>query len=353
MKNAEKTPKYKTIKWEDRLKIEALYRAGVSVQEIAEQLGFHHSTIYRELKRGKTKKRNTDWTETEIYSSNLAQTRAEEKQKNKGRPLKIGNDYPYVKYVEYKIGEEKYSPAAVLELIKKEDLKFDTTVCLSTLYNYIRQGVFLNLTMGDCPFHKEKPKQKKKKIQKRVSAGTSIEQRPAYIEERQEAGHWEMDTVVGGQGKSKKSYLVLTERKTRFEIIEVLNEHTAAEVVRTLDKLERRYTEKGFREIFRTITVDNGTEFADFEGMERSRRNKKKRTALYYCHAYRSTERASNENNNRFLRRWHPKGECLDEVTRGETKWIENWMNSYPRKLFDYQSACDRIRAEPLAEYLL
>lgn len=105
--------------------------------------------------------------------------------------------------------------------------------------------------------------------------GTSIELRPKEIQGRDEVGHWEMDTVVGAQGKSKQSFLVLTERKTRYEIVEVLKEHTAAEVVRILDKLERKYTEKGFRRLFKTITVDNGTEFSDFDGLKRSRRNKK------------------------------------------------------------------------------
>lgn len=344
---------YKNLTWEKRIRIEALHNAGHSAKEIVAQLGVHHSTIYRELKRGKTTKRNSDWTESEIYSPNLAQDKAKENQKNKGRPLKIGSDYSFVNYVEHKIGEERYSPAATLALIKKEEIKFDTEVCLSTLYNYIRKGVFLNLTMEDCPFHKLKKKQRKRKVQKRVSAGTSIEERPAYINERLEVGHWEMDTVVGGQGKSKKSFLVLTERKTRWEILQMMKNHTADEVVRILDKLERKYTEKGFREIFKTITVDNGTEFSDFEGMERSRRNKKKRTTMYYCHPYRSSERGTNENNNRFVRRWHPKGECLDGVSQGEANRIENWMNHYPRQLFNYESSADRIRGEPIAKYLL
>ena len=63
--------------------------------------------------------------------------------------------------------------------------------------------------------------------------------------------------------------------QTRYEIVEILKENTAAEVVRILDKLERKYTEKGFRRLFKTITVDNGTEFADFDGLKRSQRNKK------------------------------------------------------------------------------
>lgn len=353
MGNTERTPKYKTITWENRLKIEALYNAGISAIDIAKQLGFHHSTIYRELERGRTIRRNYDWTESEIYSPDLAQQKADKNKKNKGRQLKIGNDYKFVDYVEDKIINEKHSPAAVLADIKKEDKKFDTDVCLTTLYNYIKSGVFLHVTMAECPYRKEKKKVKKKRVQKKLSAGTSIEERPKYIEERNEAGHWEMDTVVGGQGKSKKSFLVLSERKTRFEIVEIMKSHTAEEVVRILDKLERKFTEKGFREIFKTITVDNGTEFSDVEGIERSRRNKRPRTKVYYCHAYSSWERGTNENENKFIRRWHPKGESLDEVSNTEANRIADWMNDYPRGIFHFMSAADMIRGEPISNYLL
>ncbi len=338
---------YKTIKWENRLRIEALVNAGHTAQEIAKLLGFHHSSIYRELNRGQTIKRNSDWTESKIYSPDLAQAKADENKKRKGRPLKIGRDYRFVKYVEKMVGDEKNSPAVALAEIKRKGLQFDTQICLTTLYNYIKGGIFLNLTMADCPYRVTKKKgRKKRKVQKRLSAGTSIEERPIEILNREEMGNWEMDTVVGGQGKSKKSLLVLTERKTRVEIIEILNEHTMSEVVRILDKLERKFTERGFREMFKTITVDNGSEFSDWQGMERSRRNKRKRTKVYYCHPYCSSERGSNENNNKLVRRFYPKGGSFDDVPRRDIKKLEQWMNQYPRKMFGWRSAEEMFQDE-------
>ena len=345
--------KYKNLNWNNRLQIEALWKAKHTVKEIAEQIGVHQSTIYRELKRGKTVKRNSsDWSERTIYSPDLAQSRAEENQKEKGRPLKVGNDWEFVRFVEDMIIHKRYSPAAILAVIKKENLKFDTQICLTTLYNYIKMDLFLGVTMADCPYHKSRKKQKRQRVQKRRNVGTSIELRPKEIQGRDEVGHWEMDTVVGTQGKSKQSFLVLTERKTRYEIVEVLKEHTAAEVVRILDKLERKYTEKGFRRLFKTITVDNGTEFSDFDGLKRSRRNKKDRTQVFYCHAYSSWERGSNENNNKLIRRWHPKGTVLDDVRTADIKKIQEWMNNYPRMMFDGESALERIRGEPEAVLL-
>lgn len=93
--------KYKNLNWNNRLQIEALWNAKHTVKEIAEQIGVHQSTIYRELKRGKTvKRKSSDWSEQIIYSPDLAQSRADEKQKEKGRPLKVGNDWEFVHFVE-------------------------------------------------------------------------------------------------------------------------------------------------------------------------------------------------------------------------------------------------------------
>ncbi len=333
--------KYNQITRYERMKIEALYEAGFNGRQIALQLGRHHTTIYRELKNGKTTRLNSkNWKDEVIYSADLGQIKHDEAKKNCGRDLKIGNDLKFIKFAEKKIIDDHYSPEAVLFYIKENNLQFNTEISLSTFYNYIRGGIFLNLTIADCPYHKKGKKRKKQQVQKRLSKGTSIDERPEEIETRKEIGHWEMDSVVGPQGKGKKALLVLTERKTRDEIVMLVNDHTASEVVRTLDKIERKIGEKEFRRIFKTITVDNGTEFSDWKGMERSRRNKTiPRTKVYYCHAYRSCERGSNENQNRLIRRWCPKGTNFDGITQAEITKIQNWMNDYPRRMFRGKSA--------------
>lgn len=339
---------YTQMNRDERMKIEALYTSGRSITEIAHQLGRSYSTIYREIQRGKTTRRNTDWTESTIYSADLGQIKYEENRKQCRKELKIGNDYEFLNYVEQKIAEEKYSPAAVLMLIRREGLKFKTEICLTTLYNYIKAGVFLNIVLDEMPYRRKKNKSSRRKVQKRLSAGTGISERPEKILERKEAGHWEMDTVVGKKGKSKESLLVLTERKTRYELIFKLKAHTSEEVVKTIDRLERKLTEKTFRQIFKTITVDNGTEFSDFEGLEKSRRNKRNRTKLYYCHAYRSCERGSNENQNKLVRRWHKKGVVFDEVSNAAIRKLQNWINTYPRKMFGGKSSKEMLEYEDL-----
>ena len=78
---------------------------------------------------------------------------------------------------------------------------------------------------------------------------------------------------------------------------------------------------------------------SDAEGLEKSRRNKKKRTKVYYCHPYSSCERGSNENANRLIRRHIPKGVNFDKKSKTEIKEIETWINNYPRKIFEYDTA--------------
>ena len=188
----------------DRIKIEALLKEGLSKAKIAKHLGVHRSTIYNELKRGEYEHRNSDWTTEKRYSPDIAQEKAEENLKVRGTQLKIGNDIAYANYIEDKIVNEDYSPAAVLGELKAQgrEGEFNTTVCVATLYSYIDKGVFLKLTNKDLPVKKNKKRGYKKvrKQQARAAAGDSIEKRPDEIDQREEFGHWEMDSVIGKKG---------------------------------------------------------------------------------------------------------------------------------------------------------
>ena len=100
--------------------------------------------------------------------------------------------------------------------------------------------------MEDCPYRKPQEKEKAgKESQRRAKAGTSIEQRPD-IEDREEFGHWEMDTVKGNKS-NRKTLLVLTERKTRQEIIEVMKSNTTKETVRALNRIEKNFGSSFFK----------------------------------------------------------------------------------------------------------
>lgn len=330
----------------DRIKMEALINAGHSKEEIAEQLHFHRSTIYREYNKGKYIHRNSDYTEEERYSSDLGQKAHEYAQEGKGRALKIGNDRELAEYIEDKIVNDRFSPEAALADVERSGIEFKTTISLRTLYRYIDNGIFLKLTNNDLPIKSKKKKHNKKvQVQKRASAGESIENRPEEAKDREIFGHWEMDTVKGKRGVTKSCMLVLTERKTRDEIIIKMKDQGAASVVEALDRLERKYGDM-FYKIFRSITVDNGVEFADYEGLERSVLKEGKRTFVFYCHPYSSWERGTNENNNRLIRRHIPKGVDFEDTTDAEIAYIEEWINNYPRGIFDYKTSAELFEEE-------
>lgn len=338
--------RFKQLTRADRLKIEALVKEKHTVKQIADHIGVHVSTIYRELQRGRYIHTNSDLTEEERYSPDIAEEKYQENLKAKGPGLKIDNDIELANYIEKKIADDGYSPGAVLGEIQAKGMEFKTTISKPTLYSYIDKGIFLSLTNKDLPIKgKRKKKYKKVRRQARANAGESIEKRPDEIDTREEFGHWEMDTVVGKRGKSKHSLLVLTERKTRDEILVLLREHTAEKVVAALDAIEMKWGEM-FTKVFKTITVDNGSEFADNDGMKKSVLNDGDRTKIYYCHPYCSCERGSNENQNRLVRRKIPKGINFDDRTDTDIQVIEDWINDYPRELFGWRTAGEMFEEE-------
>ena len=339
--------RFKHLSKSDRIRIETLNNDGKTPKEIAEVVGVHISTIYRELQRGQYTHRNSDWTEETRYSSDLSEMKYRANLAAKGADLKIGNDRRLAEYIETKIADEKYSPEAVLGEIKAQGLRFNIEIkSKNTIYSYIEKGIFLRLTNKDLPVKGDKKRSYHKvQTQKRAPKGESIEKRPEIIGERSTFGHWEMDTVVSAR-PGKAAILVLTERLTRNEITAKLPDKSAASVVQALDDLEKEWGEL-FPRVFQTITVDNGSEFADAEGLQRSIINEgEKRTKVYYCHPYSSWERGTNEVTNKMIRRKIPKGTNFDDRTEEEVESIENWINGYPRKIHGYHSAGELFKEE-------
>ena len=330
--------RFSHLRWKDRLKIEKMLKEKRSVREIADALHVHNSTIYREIRRGMTKQMTTELVDVEVYCPETAQRKYQENLQAKGPDLKIGNDHDLAEYIENKIINDHYSPAAALAKIKEEGRIFSVEISEWTLYSYITKGVFRRLTNKDLPMRGKKKNTYRRVREARLPSGDSIENREESVSRCEDVGHWEMDTVVSSK-KSKKRLLVLTERMTRFELIELMKDGTTASVVAALDRLERRFGARRFQEMFKTITTDNGSEFADCAGMEASCERARARTHIYYCHPYSAYERGSNEVGNRMIRRRLPKGTDFSKLTRRTVKEIEAWMNDYPRERLGWTTA--------------
>lgn len=335
---------FKHLSFTKRIQIETLLKHKIPVKEIAESLGVHVSTIYREVKRGTYEKkiRKHDYYErayktVEAYSPDIAQEKYRFHLQNKGLPIKLGNDLELANYIENRIINGRLTPLSVIGEIKEKRLPFKTSICVRTLYNYIYKGVFLNLSEKNLVFEGKRRKHKKSlPTIARAPKGLSIEMRPADILKREEFGHWEMDCVAGIKN-SHSALLVLTERLTRREIVCKMERQTADNVVNCINALERRYGEL-FPKIFKTVTVDNGAEFTSFDEMQRSVFGDEKRTTIYYCHPYCSFERGTNERMNREIRRIFPKGTNFDKVSESEIAKMEEWLNDYPREILHFKS---------------
>lgn len=332
-----KTKGSKCLTWTQRLQIETLMNAKVPKTKIAALLGCSLQTVYNELKRGRYTRLDTYLVEHDTYSPDKAQRRYEYNLTSKGPDLKIANDHQFIAYIEQRVLQDGLSPCAALGELKRNNLPY-THISKTTLYRYIRMGLFPHIKMTS----KKSRKYQKTKAAK-APKGTSIEHRPEYINSREEFGHWEMDCVCG---KGRSVLLVLTERKTRREILHPMDSQCARNVVRFLNKLEKKHG-KQFKEIFKSITVDNGTEFSDAKGMEKSI-FKGKRTKLYYCHPYSSWERGSNERMNREIRRKIPKGSKISDFSNKQIQHVQDWVNSYPREIFGYRSSEELYQDELL-----
>lgn len=177
-------------------------------KEIAEIVGCGVSSLYRELRRGKVILKDSEWKDYTSYSADVAQEDYDLQGTNKGPELKLQDDYKFVKHVETKILKDKWSPDAIIMDLEKNGNPFETEISTRTLYYYIENEFFLNVTITDLPRRGEQKKRKKRKVQPRqkIPFGKGIADRPEEVDDRLEFGHWEMDTVESGKKKEQPVY---------------------------------------------------------------------------------------------------------------------------------------------------
>lgn len=329
---------YSHLKESERYKIEVLLVDKKRVVEIARLLGRHKSTIYREVGRGKVMRLQYDLRERATYRAQFAQAEHKKRGKNKERSLRIGKDKKLEEYIRIKL-ERKFSPDAIIGQIKAEGLVFVGMICTKTLYNYIDKGILSGISNKDL-WQKRKKTRRRYRPVGRVSRTNrmcrSIETRPEAIEKRQEYGHWEGDTVKGPLG-STTCLITLTERVGREEIIIKVGNASQQAIKAAIDNLEREYG-AAFKDKFKSITFDNGVEFLDWRALEISVLDNGSRTTIYFAHSFSAWERGTNENHNRMIRRFIPKGTNIALLDEQEIKKIEDWMNDYPRRILGYMT---------------
>ena len=335
----------KHFTFEERVRLEALDRAlfpgkkPANISELARQLGRHRSSVSREYRRATVINRNTQLEEFPVYSATKGEQIARKAALAKGPRGKLTN--VVAAQISALIIEEKLSPYAALIKLGKT-AQHEWLPCERTVYYAIDAGL-LGVTRQQLPY--KRPARPQKTTGRRMAYTNarrrSITERPLEAEDRKQYGHWEMDTVVGGTGTSPACLLVLTERMSRREIIRKIPARTQQAVKHALDGLEREPNS-----IFKTIkslTSDNGCEFLNAEVIERSAVGHGSRCELFFAHPYTSCERGSNENANRIVRRFIPKGVDISKFSKKQIQKIEDWINALPRKILTGLSADEKV----------
>lgn len=249
---------------------------------------------------------------------------------NCGRRPKWVETDAFIEWADHKMLEDKWSPDTVVEKAK-EIFPQSIVPCTSTLYNWIDSGIMQTKNIDLLEKVGRKPRETKGKERRNKKVhGTSIEERPESVEDREEFGHWEINTVIGNKNADESVLLTLVERKTRFEKIFKIASRRASDVDKTLKAFIKQLN--GLEgEIFKTVTSDNGSEFANLSKLTDE-------TAVYFCHPYASYERGTSENQHKIIRRFLPKHQSFKDVTDHQVRRIQQWMNDYSRRILGYKT---------------
>lgn len=346
--NTTESRKGKHLSYDERLLIAYLKNEkAYSNRAIARELDRAPQTIHTEIKDGtvtvikrrqKQGDKQYDCYFTE-YSAQAGQSAYDTARVNSGRTYKWVNSTEFLDFVDDQILNYHQSPDSIIGTAKIEKHFPDELIpCTKTLYNWIDKG-FLETENLDLPLKLKRQTKTSKNKKNKTTLGHSIEKRPDMVDTRETFGHWEIDTVVGLKTGQDQVLLTLTERKTRFEIIQKIEGKNSAAVTAGIETLRTQF-DHFFEDVFKTITSDNGAEFATLSECL------KNCVEVYFTHPYSSWERGTNERHNGMIRRFIPKGTEMRTVSRSHIKRVENWMNQLPRKILGYKTPRQAFLAE-------
>ena len=225
--------------------------------------------------------------------------------------------------------EHKWSLDACCGCAKRQCLFSENEmVCTHTLYNMVWDGL-LPIKVTELPEALKRKGRKSKDRENKKRYGTSISDRPEIAAQRMEKGHWEGDTVVGKRAGHEAVVLTLLEKKTENYLATRIPGKTSKAVMDAIAALRAEYGQH-FPQVFKTITVDNGSEFADFAQTEAWG------SKVFFAHPYTSWERARNERHNGLFRSFVPKGVSIELFTDEDILAAADELNGRPRRKLGY-----------------
>jgi len=301
---------YKQLTYEQRYQIKALLQTGQKNAQIARVVGVHRSTIDREIKRNSGQRG---------YRPDQAHKKAIARREGKSGTRITSETWCLV---DEKLRED-WSPEQVSGRLKDNNIFVSHECIYLHVYADKRDG-------GTLWKHLRRPKKYRKRAGGRDRRGKipnrrGIEERPAIVEERSRIGDWEADLILGANQQGVA--VTLTERKSRFTLLRTLNGKHAQPVREAIIELLK------WDPRIKTITFDNGKEFAEHEQIAKALN-----VDCYFANPYASWERGTNENTNGLIRQYFPKGRSLKDVSITEEMMVMDKLNLRPRKCLGFKT---------------
>jgi len=299
-----------------------------SIQFIADSLGRSRSTIYREINRNGGKKK---------YRAAQADKAAWDRAK-RPKVCKLASNRKLPPIIEKKL-RERWSPdqiAGWLKLTHPNDKSYH--VSHETIYRslFIQARGVLKKELQQFLKSKRTIRRSKQSSLKNDGLGqitntVSIRERPAEVEDRAVPGHWEGDLISG----SKNSHIAtLVERHTRYVMLAKVKDKKTETVINALIKQSKKLP----NELYKSLTWDRGSEMADHERFTLATD-----IDVYFCDPSSPWQRGSNENTNRLLREYFPKGTDLSVHSQANLNAVARQLNERPRKTLGYHTPAQKF----------
>lgn len=315
--------KYKQLTKDQRLKLEALHKRGISPRQIAIDLRVHHSTVYREIKRNQSK--------SGCYTANSAQQYCTIRKERFSFHRKLT---PAMEsFIKEKLQKEQWSPEQINGYCKTHGISM---VSHERIYQFIYRdkakggSLYKHLRICSKPYRRRYGSYKRRGT---IVDRVSIDQRPAIVQQRSRIGDWEADTIIGPDRRA--AILTIVERKSKFL-------QTAK-----LPTTEARITGKKlinalapYKQAVHTITTDNGHEFAKHKYI-----SKKLQTDYFFAHPYSAWEKGTIENTNGLLRQYIPKKSLIAQIDEQYLLHATQKLNTRPRKSLEWKTPLEVFMA--------
>lgn len=313
---------YRHLTQDDRVALAALGRAQTPQKAIAAQLKKHRTTLWRERQRNASC--------SGVYAVRDAQRKTNERRLHANeRFRKLTHDFHLQHILEFWL--RRYcSPEQIAGYLRRTCGV--TVISHRTIYVWIREERpdlkrYLRCQKGK---YRRKKGTKKREKAREEAKKRRIDVRPQIVDQRARIGDWEGDTIVG---RGRSGFIAtFTERRSGYEVAAKLQRQTAHAM--------RAATQEQFMVIPKekrlTFTLDNGSEMADYEMIERDLG-----IDIYFAYPYHAWERGTNENTNGLLRQFFPKKSSFATLTQGDVNRAVDLLNHRPRKRLTYRTPCE------------